>query len=118
MHDRADAFASDDLAHKRLIPDIADEQAHIGGHGMAETGRQIIEHADRIACVPQCKHGMTADIAGATCYEYRIVSLFAHVIPPQFTAMVDRESVASGKSVSVSVDPGGCLIIKKKKKKK
>ena len=65
MDHGVDRAVPDDLAHQRLVGDLALHQRGLLAHERAVAGRKIVEDHDRLAAVEQRVGHVAADIAGA-----------------------------------------------------
>src|SRR6188474_1088120 len=63
MDDRFDRMGSDQRRDELAISDVADMKRHAVRQRGTETGRQIVEHDDMLACIDELMHHMAADIA-------------------------------------------------------
>src|SRR4030095_8114559 len=78
MHDRADPVLTDRPGEERLIFDVAADEDGAGGHRPVEAGGKVVDHHHRPAGVEQGKHGMAADIAGASGHQHRYAYVLRH----------------------------------------
>src|SRR6185437_3683700 len=64
MDDGGDAVASNGLRHQLAVAGRASDERDLARDQEAKTGRQVIEHDDRLPGVDQLMHHVAADIAG------------------------------------------------------
>ena len=78
MDDGVDLVLAQDALDERAVADIAFDERHVGGHGPAEAGRQVVDHDRLFAVVEKFEDHMAADITGAArdqnAHEIRLLS--------------------------------------------
>jgi hypothetical protein len=64
MHDGVHAMFRQQCIHQLAVTHVSHHQRR-AVHGLAEAGRQVVEHHHALAARDQLQHGVAADIAGA-----------------------------------------------------
>jgi hypothetical protein len=77
---RVDVVAREDLLEAVRIARVADDEIAVE-HGLAEARREVVEHDDRFAGLPELPDHVRADVTGAAGHEYRFVSHLASSLP-------------------------------------
>ena len=65
VHHGVDIVGGEDLVEHLRVAGIADDEVAVQ-HGLAEAGRQVVEHDDPLTGLAELAHDVRADVAGSS----------------------------------------------------